>query len=343
MYQHSRSRRRIVRLLAANSEAHEREPAPKAPPPAIADDAELLDAYSQAVIRVVDSVGPAVISITGGREDTRGGVGSGFLLTPDGYALTNSHVVDARRKLGATTSEGDELEATLEGDDAATDLALIRVAARDLPTVKLGDSDVLRAGQLVIALGNPFGFQSTVSTGVVSALGRSMRGREGRLIDNVIQHTAPLNPGNSGGPLVDSRGRVVGVNTAIIAMAQGLGFALPANTAQWVVGELMNHGQVRRARLGITADMVPVPRWLARQLDLLNDRAIEVMSVQSGSPAAQAGIDEGDVIVAANGRIITSVDDLHRILATAPADHPLHLTLLRRHRAIEVQVVPRFP
>ena len=192
---------------------------------------------------------------------------------------------------------------------------LFRLAARDLPFAPLGDSDALRVGQLLIAIGSPFGFQSTVSTGVVSALNRTMRGEEGRLIENIIQHSAPLNPGNSGGPLVDSRGRVVGVNTAIIAMAQGLGFAVPANTARWVISELLSHGRVRRLHLGITATLVSLPRRLMVDLDLLNDRAIEVVAVEPGGSAAAAGIRPGDLILAAGGRLLNSIDDLHRLLS----------------------------
>ena len=203
------------------------------------------------------------MSISTRHDDRPAGAGSGFLLTPDGYALTNSHVVHGRPNVQATTEDGDTLSAELIGEDPATDLALLRLAARDLPFAELGDSQTLQVGQLVIAMGNPLGFQSTVSTGVVSAVGRAMRGQEGRLIENIVQHTAPLNPGNSGGPLVDSHGRVVGINTAVIAMAQGLGFAVPSATARWVVGELISHGRVRRLALGISATVVPLPRRLA--------------------------------------------------------------------------------
>ncbi len=266
-------------------------------------DSELLDAYSQAVIRVVEAVSPAVIGLA---ASDGGGSGSGFLVTPDGYGLTNSHVVGSRAGLTATTADGDRLDAQVVGDDPASDLALIRLAARDLPFAPLGDSDALRVGQLLIAIGSPFGFQSTVSTGVVSALNRTMRGEEGRLIEDIIQHSAPLNPGNSGGPLVDSRGRVVGVNTAIIAMAQGLGFAVPANTARWVIGELLSHGRVRRPHLGITAALVPLPRRLVVGLDLLTDRAIEVVDVEPGGPAAAAGVRPGDLIVGVGGRLLTA-------------------------------------
>ena len=281
-------------------------------------DADLLDAYSQAVIRVVEAVSPAVIGLAGSEGD-RGGSGSGFLVTPDGYGLTNSHVVGNRAQLMATTADGDRLDAQVIGDDPATDLALVRLAARDLPCAPLGDSDGLRVGQLLIAIGSPFGFQSTVSTGVVSAMNRTMRGEEGRLIENIIQHSAPLNPGNSGGPLVDSRGHVVGVNTAIIAMAQGLGFAVPANTARWVISELLSHGRVRRLHLGITAALVSLPRRLIVDLDLLNDRALEVVAVEPGGSAAEAGVRPGDLILAAGGRLVSSIDDLHRLLSNRGA------------------------
>lgn len=304
-------------------------------------DAELLDAYSQAVIRVAQRVGPAVIAVSGRTGRDGEGVGSGFLITPDGFTLTNSHVVHGRTRLNATTEDGDSLDADLIGDDPATDLALIRLAARELPHTELGDSDAIQVGQLVIAVGNPFGFRSTVSTGVVSALGRAMRSQEGRLIENIVQHTAPLNPGNSGGPLVDSRGRVVGVNTAIIALAQGLGFAVPGNTARWVTSELLAHGRVRRLTLGIRAGIVLVPRWLARQLDLLSEQTVEVVEVLPDSPAALAGIRPGDWIVAAAGRIISSTDDLHRVLATLPTALEVPIEVVREEKRVELTVVPR--
>jgi S1-C subfamily serine protease len=304
--------------------------------------AELLDAYSQAVIGVVGRVGPAVIAVCSHPADGEQGQGSGFIITPDGFALTNSHVVRGRQRLRALTEEGDSLDATLIGDDPATDLALIRLGARDLPSAELGDSDGLQVGQLVIAMGNPFGFRSTVSTGVVSALGRAMRSEQGRLIENIVQHTAPLNPGNSGGPLVDSKGRVVGINTAIIAMAQGLGFAVPATTAQWVVGELLAGGRVRRLSLGVTVAIVPVPRRLARELDLLADQAIEVVDVLPRSPADAAGLVPGDWIVAAGGRIITGTDDLHRVLSGLKAEREVGLHVVRDERLIDLTVTPRW-
>jgi S1-C subfamily serine protease len=294
-----------------------------------ARDADLLDAYSQAVVNVVETVAPAVISVMGRASDGRGGSGSGFIVTPDGYALTNSHVAGDRSKLMAETADGDKLQVEVVGDDPATDLAVLRLAAHGLPHAQLGDSAALRVGQLVIAMGSPLGLQSTVSTGVVSALGRSMRGRDGRLIENVVQHAAPINPGNSGGPLVDSRGRVVGINTAIIMMAQGIGFAIPSATAEWVLSEVLTHGNVRRRQLGISASIARLPRALVRELDLLADQGVEVQDVAPRSLADQAGVRPGDIIVALAGRLVTSIDDIHRLLLTVPADQGLELSMIR--------------
>jgi S1-C subfamily serine protease len=303
-------------------------------------DSDLLDAYSQAVIRVVETVSPAVISITARDADGRGGGGSGFVVTPDGYAITNSHVVGDRTKLQAETAEGDQLRVEIIGDDPATDLAVVRLAASGLPYAQLGDSDALRVGQLVIAMGSPFGFQSTVSTGVVSALGRSMRARDGRLIENIVQHAAPINPGNSGGPLVDSRGFVVGINTAIIAMAQGLGFAIPSNTAAWVLQEILANGSVRRRQLGIVADVTRLPRSLVRSLDLLADQAVEVREVAPRSIAELAGVRADDIIVALSGRLVTSIDDLHRLLMTIPSDQGFVLTVIRGENQRTIHIPP---
>lgn len=324
--------------LVQNADASGSQPAANRP---ALGDADLLDAYSQAVIGVVKQVGPAVVSVTGRSSGPAGGgMGSGFLITPDGFALTNSHVVHGRDRLKATTQDGDSLDATLVGEDPATDVALIRLAARDLPFSELGDSESLQVGQLVIAMGNPLGFQSTVSTGVVSALGRSMRSQQGRLIESIVQHTAPLNPGNSGGPLLDSRGRVVGINTAIIAMAQGLGFAVPSSTARWVVTELLAHGKVRRLSLGIAAASVLIPRRLVRELDLLADRGVEVAELVPHGPAELAGVQAGDVVVAVNDRCVTDIDDLHRLLATLPQDRPFELQILRHDRLLHLSVEP---
>jgi S1-C subfamily serine protease len=256
-------------------------------------------------------------------------MGSGFLISTDGLALTNSHVVDGRSRVQAQTVEGDKIEAKVLGDDPATDLAVLKLSALDLPFAQLGDSEALKVGQLVIAMGSPLGLHSTVSTGVVSALGRSMRAQDGRLIENIIQHAAPINPGNSGGPLVDSRGRVIGINTAIIALTQGLGFAVPSSTAHWVVGEIMGHGRVRRRQLGITATVAKLPRSLLLEFDLLSDQGVAVMELLPGSPAHQAGIRAGDVITALNGRLIASIDDLHRLLTAMPMDQSFELTVVR--------------
>jgi S1-C subfamily serine protease len=310
------------------------------PAPSLSD-GELLDAYSQAVIRVVDGVGPSVIAVTRQAEAGQGGIGSGVLIGPGGYALTNSHVAGGRKRLLATTTDGDQLDAELIGDDPATDLALLKVAARDLPFANLGDSEAARVGQLVIAMGNPYGFQSTVSTGVISAQGRSLRSREGRLIENIVQHTAPLNPGNSGGPLLDSRGRVLGINTAIIALAQGLGFAVPSSTAIWVVSELLAYGRVRRPALGVSVAVRPLARELGRRLDLLNDLAVEIVSLDPNGAAASAGLKPGDLIVAINERIVEAVDDMHRVLSRVKPGETISLRLIRAGALFEADATLR--
>lgn len=324
--------------VSANPSDSDRNPNRAQRPPA--DDSELLDAYSRAVIGVVDTVSPAVISISASHNDTSSASGSGFLISADGYALSNSHVVDNRPQLLAETADGDRVDAQLIGDDPATDIALLRLAASDLPFAEIGDSAALRVGQLVIAMGSPLGLQSTVSTGVVSALGRSMRGRDGRLIENIVQHSAPINPGNSGGPLVDSKARIVGVNTAIIPWAQGLGFAVSGNTARWVADEFLNHRRVRRRQLGIVATTVPLPRSLLRQLDLLTDQAAQVVDVVTNSPAHAAGIRPDDIIVALQGRIVTGVDDIHRLLAQFPLQESLTVTILRDTTICDFQIQP---
>jgi len=243
------------------------------PPAKVGDEAraslDLLDAYSKAVVAVVEAVGPAVVSISIGAESPRAefepqGAGSGFVIAPDGYLLTNSHVVARAPKVEAVFMDGTRLPGRLVGNDPSTDLAVIRVNASGLPFAQLGDSTSLRVGQLIIAMGNPLGFQSTVSSGVISALGRTLRSRMGRLIENIIQHTAPLNPGNSGGPLLDARGRVVGINTAIIAQAQGIGFSIPSHTARWVVSQLLVHGRVRRSYVGIVGYQRLLDRRIVR-------------------------------------------------------------------------------
>jgi S1-C subfamily serine protease len=308
-------------------------------------DVELLDAYSRAVITVVDAVGPAVVGVSagvksGGSGTGQIGSGSGVIIAPDGYVLTNDHVVHDARQLSVTLTNGTTLPAALVGVDPATDLAVIRADGSGLPYASLGDSGSLHAGQLIIAIGNPFGFQSTVSTGVVSALGRALRSQQGRLIENIIQHTAPLNPGNSGGPLVDSRGRIVGINTAIIIMAQGIGFSIPSDTAKWVVSHLLTHGRVRRGYLGITAQQRPLTRRLVRFHNLKSDFAVEVMSVMPESPAARGDIREGDLIVAINDQEVTSVDHIHRFLGEWPVGKPVKLSVIRVLGRLEKEVTP---
>jgi S1-C subfamily serine protease len=313
--------------------------------PVPVDEVEVLDAYSRAVVSVVDAVGPAVVSIATGHRPDAGrpgptGAGSGVIVAPDGYVLTNSHVVHAAGRLEVTLTDGRSLDAVIVGDDASTDLALIRLSGASLPVATLGRSASLRVGQLVVAIGNPLGFQSTVSAGVVSALGRSFRSRTGRLIDDVIQTDVALNPGSSGGPLVDSAGRVVGINTAIIAMAQGLSFAIPIDTASWVIGELLAHGRVRRAWLGLVAQTRPVERALARRLGIAGAHVVAVASVEPGGPASRAGLRAGDWVVAVDGRPVASVDELHRRLAGGAIGVPIVLALVRSLRPVEVSVTP---
>ncbi|HEX6791994.1 MAG TPA: trypsin-like peptidase domain-containing protein, partial [Candidatus Krumholzibacteria bacterium] len=308
-------------------------PEPVAPGLPDDDDLELLDAYSRAVIGVVERMTPSVVSIRITAQDINGGMGmgagSGFVIAPDGFIVTNHHVVEKATNVGVVFTDGRELSARVVGTDPTTDLALLRVAEGGLVPVEIGPSESLRVGQLVIAIGNPLGFQSTVSTGVVSALGRSLRGNSGRLIENIIQTDVALNPGNSGGPLVDSRGRVVGVNTAMIRMAQGLCFAIPSATMTWVVGELMTDGRVHRAVLGIVGQNRPVNRRLQREFDLREATAVEIVSLMENGPAQKAGLRPRDVIVAMNGHGISSIDDLQRILARTPAGQVLPVTVLR--------------
>ena len=318
----------------AGSESHHRRDEARRP----VEDTELLDAYSRAVVHVVDQVSPAVISVVGGKRGGGSGGGSGFIISADGYAITNSHVVAGCQRITADTVDGDRIPVRLVGDDPSTDVALLRLAAGELPVTAMGDSDSLRVGQLVIAMGSPLGLQSTVSTGVVSAVGRGMRAQNGRLIENVIQHAAPINPGNSGGPLVDSRGRVVGVNTAIIAFAQGLGFAVPSNTVQWVARELLAHGRVQRRQLGIVATPARLPRAIVRELDLLSDQAVAVVEVNRDGLAQQAGLRAGDLLVAVNDRIVTNVDEVHRLLTQLPAELALEVTVVRGGQKVEVKL-----
>jgi len=306
---------------------------------------DLLDAYSKAVIAVVDAVGPAVVSISVGQETRQAefepvGAGSGFVITPDGYMLTNSHVVAGAKKIEAAFMDGTRLQAAVVGLDASTDLAVISVNASGLPYAELGDSSGLRVGQLVIAMGNPLGFQSTVSTGVISALGRTLRSQMGRLIENIIQHTAPLNPGNSGGPLLDAKGRVVGINTAIIAMAQGIGFSIPSNTAKWVVSQILSQGRVRRSYLGIVGHQRLLDRRIVRFHKLKENYAVEIVGIEPRGPAKASGLRTGDLVVAIDRNSVTNVDDMFRILAEWPVGRSLSLTVVRGKERLELSVVP---
>jgi S1-C subfamily serine protease len=310
------------------------------------DDAEILDAYSRAVVSAVDAVGPAVVSVSVGRNRSggqvgRGGAGSGVIIAPDGYVVTNDHVVHGAGRLEATLTDGRTLDAVVIGEDPSADLALIRLSGADLPIAQMGASATLRVGQLVVAIGNPLGFQSTVSAGVVSAVGRSFRSRTGRLIENIIQTDVALNPGSSGGPLVDSTGRVVGINTAIIAMAQGLSFAVPIDTATWVIGELLSHGRVRRAWLGLVAQNRPLDRALGRRLSISATHVVEIVAVDPGGPAAVAGLRAADWILTVNGHPLPTIDTLHRWLAATAIGVPVALTLLRDGHPLQVSVTPR--
>ncbi len=319
---------------------------PASPPPP-AEDAALLDAYSRAVIDVVEAVSPAVVRIDvrpsdEARGDRRpGGTGSGVIVSPDGLVVTNSHVVAGGARLRVTSADGQSLTAHVVGDDPDTDLALLRInEGVTLPFAPLGDSRRLKRGQLVIAIGNPLGFESTVTAGVVSALGRSLRARTGRLIDDLIQTDAALNPGNSGGPLVSSHGEVVGINTAIITGAQGICFAIAANTAKFVLGELIRHGRVRRGYIGISAAQTRLPRRLRREAGVAQDGAVVVAGVEPASPAARAGILQGDVLIALDGHAITGADDLVRLLTAEKIGEAVEVELLREGARRRLAVTP---
>src|SRR5216110_3428254 len=294
------------------------------------DESGLLDAYSQAVVAAAERVGPAVVHLEVELgANSRRGTGSGFAFTPDGLLLTNSHVVHGARRIKATFADAFSRDADLLGEDPDTDIAVVRIGANALPSVVLGSSRSLRVGQLAIAIGNPYGFQHTVTAGVVSALGRSLRAQTGRLIDDVLQTDAALNPGNSGGPLVDSRGTVIGVNTAIIPGAQGICFATAIDTVKAVVVQLLRDGRVRRGYLGIAGATVPLARRLARHFELDNARAVRVESVEQGGPAAAAGVAKGDLIVRFGGEAVNGIDDVHRLLTGARIGERAALVLLR--------------
>lgn len=307
------------------------------------EDQALLDAYSRAVIDMVDRVGPAVVRIDvrpdGGVR--RAGTGSGVIVAPDGLVLTNSHVVGGGSRVNVTVVDGRSLTARVVGDDPDTDLALVRIDAPvTLPAATLGDSKRLKRGQLVIAIGNPLGFESTVTTGVVSALGRSLRASTGRLIDDLVQTDAALNPGNSGGPLVSSRGEVVGINTAVIQGAQGICFAVASNTASFVLGELVRHSRVRRAFIGISAQQTAIPRRLRLAAGLEQDSGVMVAAIEPSGPAARAGLAAGDIIVGLDQTVVTGADDLVRALTGDRIGRSVEATLLRAGQRQHVALVP---
>jgi S1-C subfamily serine protease len=300
---------------------------------------EALDAYSNVVVQVAEQLRPAVVNLRAG-QGRRQGSGSGILFTPDGFLLTNDHVVHGSERVRVRLGDGQELSGRVVGNDPWTDLAVVQAEGAALPHGRLGDSSRLRVGQLVVAIGSPFGFESTVTAGVVSALGRTLRSITGALVDNVIQTDAALNPGNSGGPLVNSRGEVIGINTAIIAPAQGICFAIPINMAKHVLPQLMQHGRVTRGYLGIHGRPVPVPRHLARLHGLEQSTAVEVVSVEENGPADQAGLQEEDLIVTFGEQPVTSIDDLHKLLLQLPIGVPTALMLLRGERRLERMVLP---
>src|SRR6476660_948096 len=309
-------------------------------PSARPGEAEAIDAYSRVVTTVAESVSPSVVRIQVENKRGRGGSGSGFFFTPDGFILTNSHVVQGAEKITVWTPDSGDFQGQLIGEDPDTDLALLRIDAPALHSVKLGDSRRIRVGQLVVAIGNPYGFQYTVTAGVISALGRSLRSQSGRLIEDVIQTDAALNPGNSGGPLVNSLGEVVGVNTATILPAQGLCFAIAINTAQFIASKLIRFGHVRRSYIGVQAQTAPLNRSIARHYELAASTGALVLAAEPGSPAQRAGLQEGDVIAQLDGELVEGVDVLHRLLGEDRIGISTHLTVLRGSRKLEFTVVP---
>jgi S1-C subfamily serine protease len=298
-------------------------------------DEQLLDSYSLAVTSAAAAITPSVVNV-----HARRGGGSGFLFTPDGFILTNSHVVTDAPSLDVTLADGTRCAATLVGNDPHTDLAVLRISASSLVPARLGDSDAIRPGQLAIAVGNPLGFQATVTAGVVSALGRTMRAKSGRLIDSVIQTDAALNPGNSGGPLVNSHGEVIGVNTAVILGAQGICFAIAINTAKFVAGRLIRDGRITRSYIGVAGQSVPLHRRVVRFYDLAVESGVLVLSVETNSPAEGAGLREGDVIIAFGEKPVATVDDLHRLLTDEHIGAQRELTVIRGTEKLALPVVP---
>jgi S1-C subfamily serine protease len=303
-------------------------------------DTTLLDAYSQAVISASERVSSSVVNIDVRNGRNGSSSGSGFVFTPDGFILTNSHVIHDASHVRVSFPDGQQYEADRVGDDPETDLAVLRITAPQLVPISWGDSQALKVGQLVVAIGNPYGFQCTVTAGVVSALGRSLRSKSGHLIDNVIQTDAALNPGNSGGPLVTSHGEVVGVNTAVILPAQGICFAIAINTALYVAGRLIKDGRIRRAYIGVAGQNVPLHRRIVRWHNLPVENGIFVVSVEAASPAQKAGIREGDILIGYNDQSVPDIDALHRTLTESRLEVPATLTVLRGTEKLLLNIVP---
>ena len=336
----------LVTTIDNYADSSSDSPAPQAAPA----ESEIFDAYSRAVIGAVETVGPAVVhlQIEGDGSAGPSGSGSGVVFTPDGYMLTNSHVVNAGsnasgggKRILATFQDGRSSTASVVGDDPDTDLAVLRLHGEAPAAARLGDSRRLKVGQLVVAIGNPFGFQCTVTAGVVSALGRSLRARSGRLIDSVIQTDAALNPGNSGGPLVTADGSVVGINTAIIAAAQGICFSISANTVEFVASRLIRDGRVRRCYIGIAGQNVPLPRRVVRFHELARESGVRVQSTAPDGAAREAGILSGDIVVAVDGRPVGDIDDMHRLMTEERVGIAVPVTLLRGVQKRELTIVPR--
>lgn len=333
--------RKSLKLISSKPAAENGKYEHKLFPP---DDFELLDAYSKAVVSAVEKVSPSVVHIEviqkSKSRGMQGGSGSGFIFTRDGLIFTNSHVVHNSSGIRVSLLDGRSFTADLIGDDPDTDLAIIRIDGNEISALDLGDSQKIKAGQLVIAIGNPYGFQHSVTTGVISALGRTFRSYSGRLIDNIIQTDAALNPGNSGGPLISTRGEVIGVNTAVIPGAQGICFAISINTAKFIAAQLIKDGRVKRSYIGIAGQNVPVHRRIVRYHGLTNEYGVFVISVENNSPAGQAGIKEGDIIISFRGKDVSGIDDLHKMLGEDQSGVKSEIKVLRGTEIKIISIIP---